>query len=97
MLIDFQQEISQDWYSGDVIRALELSGSLVPQVLKQISRINFILKTFPPQNLREMFEGFKLRMAQVSCYSSLIKKKANSGTSYTRAPYFLLIRYANVA
>ena len=23
---------SQDWYSGDIIRALELSGSLVPQV-----------------------------------------------------------------
>ena len=35
-LLYLQQEISQDWYSGDVIRALELSGSLVPQVLKKI-------------------------------------------------------------
>lgn len=30
---DFQQVLSQDWYSGDVIKALELSGSLVPQVI----------------------------------------------------------------
>merc|ERR1719356_1859395 len=47
----------QDWYSGDVIRALELSGSLVPQ------------------NLREMFEGFKLRMAQEG-------KKVKSGGGF---------------
>merc|ERR1719167_170580 len=34
----------QDWYSGDIIKALELSDSLVPQ------------------NLRDMFEVYKLRM-----------------------------------
>jgi len=47
----------QDWYSGDIIRALELSGSLVPQ------------------NLRDMFEGFKLRMAQEG-------KKVKSGGGF---------------
>ena len=68
---------SQDWYSGDIIRALELSGSLVPQVKFHTFLIDWcwFIDFSPSQNLRDMFEGFKLRMAQEG-------KKVKSGGGF---------------